>query len=730
MPGKKLAGRGIRRHVLAPILLGALLVTAAFLTAMRSDMDAAQRTLLTTAGYVREQCDRYARIELATETKSLMRVIESSRQVVHHLREQSGAEAGIDLERCARDVYVSGILLLDEQGNITAQYHESGELPEPLREELTSSVLLDTAVYPEKSYAVRLHDEDGSELDLAAVGREDAPGVVAAYYRTPAEYLNSFNLSIASLLSGYETENSATIVVSQGDTIVASNDESLIGAATGDIGILRRIQADGVIGKLVHTNQAEGEPAQYFGLMERGRDVYVYCFLPEANILRSTLLAAASTLLIYAVLVAAVYMIRLQLAQRYREEQVRAQQQYAESLRDKNEQLSRAVEQADRANAAKTSFLSRMTHDIRTPLNGIIGLLEIDAAHPEDTALVNANREKMRVAANHLLALINDILQMSKLESGEVTLAHELVDLDRLTVDILTIVGDKAAESGVTLEYDKSSYSISTPWVYGSPVHLRQIFLNIYTNCIKYNRVGGKVTSRVENLGIKDFTVTYRWTITDTGIGMSREFLQHIFDPFAQERSDDRSIRQGTGLGMTIVKGLVEKMNGTIEIESREGEGSTFMITLPFEIAEKPPLPPANDAQAGESIAGLHLLLAEDNVLNAEIAKTLLEDAGAQVTVVTDGKQAVETLEGSEPGTFDGVLMDMMMPVMDGITATHAIRALPRSDLAAIPILAMTANAFAEDAQRCLDAGMNAHLAKPLEMQKVIRAIARFCRGT
>lgn len=729
MPGKKLAGRGIRRHVLAPILLGALLVTAAFLTAMRSDMDAAQRTLLTTAGYVREQCDRYARIELATETKSLMRVIESSRQVVHHLSEQSGAEAGVDLERCARDVYVSGILLLDEQGNITAQYHESGELPEPLREELTSSVLLDTAVYPEKSYAVRLHGEDGSELDLAAVGREDAPGVVAAYYRTPAEYLNSFNLSIASLLSGYETENGATIVVSQGDTIVASNDESLIGAATGDIGILRRIQADGVIGKLVHTNQAEGEPAQYFGLMERGRDVYVYCFLPEANILRSTLLAAASTLLIYAVLVAAVYMIRLQLAQRYREEQVRAQQQYAESLRDKNEQLSRAVEQADRANAAKTSFLSRMTHDIRTPLNGIIGLLEIDAAHPEDTALVNANREKMRVAANHLLALINDILQMSKLESGEVTLAHELVDLDRLTVDILTIVGDKAAESGVTLEYDKSSYSISTPWVYGSPVHLRQIFLNIYTNCIKYNRVGGKVTSRVENLGIKDFTVTYRWTITDTGIGMSREFLQHIFDPFAQERSDDRSIRQGTGLGMTIVKGLVEKMNGTIEIESREGEGSTFIITLPFEIAEKPPLPPANDAQAGESIAGLHLLLAEDNALNAEIAKTLLEDAGAQVTVVTDGKQAVETLEGSEPGTFDGVLMDMMMPVMDGITATHAIRALPRSDLAAIPILAMTANAFAEDAKRCLDAGMNAHLAKPLEMQKVIRAIARFCRG-
>ena len=730
MPGKKLAGRGIRRHVLAPILLGAVLVTAAFLTAMRSDMDAAQRTLLTTAGYVCKQCDRYARIELATETKSLMRVIESSRQAAHHLREQNGAEAGADLERCARDAYVSGILLLDEQGNITAQYHESGELPEPLRGELTSSVLLDTAVYPEKSYAVRLHDEDGSELDLAAVGREDAPGVVAVYYHTPAEYLNSFNLSIVSLLSGYETENGATIVVSRGDTIVASNDESLIGAATGDIGILRRIQADGVTGKLVHINQAEGEHAQYFGLMERGRDVYVYCFLPGANILRSTLLAVASTLLIYAVLVAVVYMIRLRLAQRYREEQVRAQQQYAESLRDKNEQLSRAVEQADRANAAKTSFLSRMTHDIRTPLNGIIGLLEIDAAHPEDTALVNANREKMRVAANHLLALINDILQMSKLESGEVTLAHELLDLNRLAKDVLVLVESSAAERSITMEYDMSSYPVPIQWVYGSSIHLRQIFLNIFSNCVKYNRPGGKITTRVQCLGVEDRMVTYRWTISDTGIGMSPEFLQRVFEPFAQEHTDLRSIRQGTGLGMTIVKGLVEKMNGTIEIESREGEGSTFMITLPFEIAEKPPLPSANDAQAGESIAGLHLLLAEDNALNAEIAKTLLEDAGAQVTVVTDGKQAVETLEGSEPGTFDGVLMDMMMPVMDGITATHAIRALPRSDLAAIPILAMTANAFAEDAQRCLDAGMNAHLSKPLELQKVIRTIARFCRRT
>ena len=728
MPVKNDHKRAVRRHVLAHILAGIILLTAVFLTVTRADMNSAQHTMHTTASYIREQCSRYDRIDLAAETKSLMRVIESGRQVAHHLKEQSGTESGDDLERHARDAYVSGILLLDEAGAILDQYHESGALPAPLLEALKSPALLDTAEYAGKSYAVRLHDADGSELDLAAVQREDAPGIVAVYYHTPPEYLDSFNLSIASLLSGYETENDATIVVSRGDTIVASNDGSLIGSATGDVGILRRVRAEGAGSRLVHTNRVDNKPGQYFGLMERGRNAYVYCFVPERNVFTSTPQVMLLTLVLYIMTVTTVFLLRRRLAHRYREEQARAQQQYAESLREKNEQLSRAVEQADRANAAKTSFLSRMTHDIRTPLNGIIGLLEIDAAHPDDTALVNANREKMRVAANHLLALINDILQMSKLESGEVTLAHELVDLDRLTADILTIVGDKAAESGVTMEYDTGIDPVPVRWVYGSPVHLRQIFLNIYSNCIKYNHVGGKVTSRVESLGIENFTVTYRWTITDTGIGMSPEFLQHIFDPFTQERSDARSVRQGTGLGMTIVKGLIEKMSGTIEIESREGAGSTFIITLPFEIAEKPPQMPEQGAQPEESIAGLHLLLAEDNALNAEIAKMLLEDAGAQVTVVSDGKQAVEALEGSRPGTFDGVLMDMMMPVMDGITATRAIRALPRSDLANIPILAMTANAFAEDAQRCLDAGMDAHLAKPLELQKVIRTIARFCR--
>lgn len=360
-----------------------------------------------------------------------------------------------------------------------------------------------------------------------------------------------------------------------------------------------------------------------------------------------------------------------------------------------------------------------MSHDIRTPLNGILGLLQIDAAHPDDTALLSANREKMRVAADHLLALINDILEMSQLESGEIVLAREPLDLETLTSDVFTIIEQRAAESGITMVRDERSDPIELPYVYGSPLHLRQILLNIYTNCIKYNRVGGRITTRFQCLGMKNQVVTYRWTISDTGIGMSEAFLEHIFDPFSQENVADR---KGTGLGMTIVQNLVEKMHGTIEISSTEGVGSTFVITLPFAVSEQAvAAPPPPDPTA--SLRGLHLLLADDNELNAEIVRISLSDDGATLTIVSDGQEAVEAFRTHPAGTFDAILMDIMMPVMDGLTATKAIRAMDRPDAKTIPILAMTANAFEEDAQRCFAAGMNAHLAKPLQIDKVKQTI-------
>lgn len=392
------------------------------------------------------------------------------------------------------------------------------------------------------------------------------------------------------------------------------------------------------------------------------------------------------------------------------------------------ENIKKSADEARAANAAKTSFLSRMTHDIRTPLNGIIGLLNIDENHPDDAELIKANRAKMLVAVNHLLSLINDVLQMSKLESGEIVLAHEPISLIELTNDINTIMEQRATEADVDIEYDKDESKIKYPYVYASPLHIRQIFLNIYGNCIKYNKSNGRVETRFSFLGVKDNVVTYKWIISDTGIGMSKDFLKHIFEPFAQERTDARSIYNGTGLGMAIVKELIDKMNGTIEVTSIEGEGSTFTITIPFEIADKEQFVQKTKLNKNVDIKGLKLLLVEDNELNAEIAETLLGDEGAVITAVSDGRQAVDNFKSNPPGTYDAILMDVMMPVMDGITATKIIRAMDRSDAKEIPILAMTANAFDEDAKSCIDAGMNAHLAKPLQMDVVVATIDMYCR--
>ena len=390
--------------------------------------------------------------------------------------------------------------------------------------------------------------------------------------------------------------------------------------------------------------------------------------------------------------------------------------------------LQAAFDEMQTANRAKTNFLSRMSHDIRTPLNGIIGLLKIDEDHFDNKDLIIENHKKMNIAAEHLLALINDVLQMSKLEEGQIVLTHEFISLGDLTSDIVSIIIERAVEAGVEWDYEKGKSEIPYPYIYGSPLHLRQIFLNIYGNCIKYNRPGGKVSTIVEVANVQDGICTYRWTISDTGIGMGQEFLEHIFDPFVQEKTDARSVYRGTGLGMTIVKGLIEQMNGSIEITSEVGVGSTFIITIPFEIAPTPEEVPVREQLQNPDIHGLNLMVAEDNDLNAEIAEILLKDAGADTTLVKDGKQAVELFQTSEPGTFDAILMDIMMPVMDGLTATREIRAITRTDAKQIPIIAMTANAFEEDAKKCFAAGMNAHIPKPFQIEQVKKILARYCK--
>ena len=719
-------------HSIIPleIVAGIIFLLIVFIIGASADMTTAGMRLTSIVDYLKAQCNNDQIRDLASESKSLIRVSESVDTIKWRLKYESGfATFGTSeeklLEEYAKDSFLSGVILMDTDGTVQSYCDTAGIDVNELLALLETDSVTDVATFPEKTYTVRVNHDDYC-ADIAAVGRTDKTGIIVGYYYTSPEYTQTYNDSLHTLVSGYSVTGDGTVVISSGNSIIASNDESLIGTNIEDTAILRHLMNRSREGELIHALDDNSTIAYSFGLMQKSRDYCIYAFMSERNVFDTTPKNLLYSLLLYLMVVIVLNVVYWRLKQSYQKKEIVAQQKYTESLEIKNTQLREAALQAEKANSAKSIFLSRMSHDIRTPLNGIIGLLNIDEAHFDDQELVRENHKKMLISADHLLSLINDVLQVSKLEDGRIELAREPIDLAELSREVGTIISSRAAEAGITLE--TGAQELPQKYVYGSPLHLRQLFLNIYGNCIKYNHVGGKVSTSLKCLHSDSSRVTYRWTISDTGIGMSQEFLQHIFEPFTQESSDSRSVYQGTGLGMTIVKSLVDKMGGIIEISSKEGAGSTFMITLPFDVAEKPAKTPEETNATSSDIRGVKLLLAEDNSLNAEIAELLLTDAGAEVTIVGDGQQAVDKFRNEAPGSFDAILMDIMMPVMDGLTAAQTIRALDRPDAKTIPIIAMTANAFAEDAKKCLAAGMNAHLAKPLDIEKVKAAVARFVR--
>lgn len=708
--------------ILAEILVGLLLFLVVLVITVKADLSSAETRLSDMVTYIKEQYNNNMKLDIASESKSLMRMIQSVEVLSQQIQQEEKTSDITEelLENYCTISYLTGVLILDENGQVQEKYCSDEVQAEEILSQTDQDVLLDVVDFHEKTYSVRMECEDGSYIDIAANGRQDKPGIVLVYYHTPERYTSIFNHSINSLLTGYSLEHNGTIVISENNQIVASNDKGLIGAKTEDIQELKCINESAVEKQLVRTDY---QTIPDYGLMEKGRDYYVYAYMSADKIFAKTPRNMLYTVFIYLVIVGFMHALRWRILQGHQKEQMRLQKEYTKNLESKNLELREAVFQAQKANAAKSSFLSRMSHDIRTPLNGIIGLIKINETHMDDRELVKTNQDKMLVSADHLLSLINDVLQMSKLEDENIEISHEPIDLGEISREVGTIISGRTAEAGIAFEIGKQELPVS--YVYGSPLHIRQIFLNIYGNCIKYNKPHGKVTTTLKCLGEKNGIVTYRWTISDTGIGMSEEFLKHIFEPFVQEHSDARTVYSGTGLGMSIVKKIIDRMNGTIVVTSKEGEGSTFVITLPFEIAEKPEEIPA-EMDGEVNIAGLHLLLAEDNELNAEIARTLLEDEGAITTIVNDGQQAVDIFSRNKPGTFDAILMDIMMPEMDGLSATKAIRALDREDAGTIPIIAMTANAFDEDEKKCMEAGMNAHLVKPLDIQKMKEAVCRY----
>ncbi len=397
------------------------------------------------------------------------------------------------------------------------------------------------------------------------------------------------------------------------------------------------------------------------------------------------------------------------------------------SIVKKQAELQKALRTADQANRAKTTFLANMSHDIRTPINGIMGMLGMIDKSPDDPEKTKECLGKIRTSSEHLLQLINDVLDLSRMESGEIQLEHVPFNLQQVGEEALSMVEGQAISAG--LKTVAEHLDGSNIWLMGSPLHFKQIMLNLYTNAMKYNKPGGLIYTNMEEVSRTTDTITLKLTVRDTGIGMTKEFVEHeLFVPFVQGENGARTKYKGSGLGMTIVKDIIEQMHGSISVESKVNEGTTFTVILPFEIDHSEHKAQELEDETLADITGVRILVVEDNELNMEIADFILREAGAVVTKAENGSVAVKTFADSPVGSFDLILMDIMMPVMNGLQATTTIRQLDRPDAKTTPIFAMTANAFSSDVNQCIQAGMNEHIAKPLDAAKMLRLIARYVK--
>ena len=698
------------------IAVGICLVVLAAFFFSNADKEKEEADLLDTVNYVKVQCSTYTHYNESSESKSLLRAIEGTRQVSKNIAAETENKKTLDnqlLKESAEQLWLTGIAILDIDGNIVCEYSANESLLPEIKECVEKEIVLDTAIYDEKVYAKRIHHNDGSYIDMAACTRKDAPGVVVTYYYTSAEYATNYTLTIQSLLNGYQKDRDGTIIVADEGVIIASNNTGLIGQSTTDYEAIQKLKnhADSK-----HMMGLTINGVRYHGVMLKQRDHYIYAYVPDSIIFQTLPQNVIMCLFIYLIGVVLIRMIYRKSQENILKIEKEKEQKYQKSLLE-------AAEKADAANRAKTEFLQRMSHDIRTPINGICGMLDVGDYYRDNLSRQTECRGKIREASNILQELVNEVIDMSKLESGEIYLEKKPFNIYQLVNEVIDVVEKMADEREIKVER-KTSEIIHKDLI-GSPIHLKRLLMNIMSNAVKYNKDYGKIyLSSKEISSEQDEIVTLEFKCQDTGIGMSEEFQKHLFEPFAQEQKGGASKFGGTGLGMPITKSLVEKMGGTITFTSEQGVGTTFVITIPFKINEDVAGDEEKQDEVTASIRGLNILLVEDNELNMEIAEFVIQSEGASVVKAWNGQEAVEAFEKSAPGEFDVILMDVMMPVMNGYEATKTIRTMDRSDAKKIPIIAMTANAFVEDRIKSKEAGMNEHVSKPINMKLLVKIIA------
>lgn len=686
---------------IAIAIAGLLSLLGVALIGANSAIHTAERTAERTLQYLREQCISYQDIIAADRVKSLVRLTEQVQELTDRDRLKGRERSNEGLAEYAQQQRISCVLVLNDALEPVYSYGVDMDWSDLYTDESVSNVMQ----YPEKIFARRL-TRDGVVYDVAAAARTVEPGMVFCVRRQSSAVIASYHTSIESLLAGYETLLNEKIYtyITDGEKVIGSSDNGQWNLPVDSVPLITALEQADSDSCLTRLDCG----GTFFGMRRMYQEYSLYVFLPADFVFTQTKNMLISAFGVYAAAAVVVVLLLVRLGRDRKRRELAYQKQ-----------LEKEVERATAADQAKTHFLRSMSHDIRTPINIIMGMLEIIGRNPEDVTLVQSCREKAQTAARYLLALVNDVLTLNRPKQETLgktpycltSELHEMLDISRAQAEI---AGVALTVMDLTLEHERFT---------GDPLYMRQICQNIIGNAIKYNHPGGWVRCSFRESRDADGVCRLKFVCEDNGAGMSETFQRHMFEAFAQENSDRGSLSGGVGLGLAVVKKLVDERGGTIQVDSARGQGTRFHVVLPMMPSEAEPEAALPDAAA--SIAGRRLLVAEDNELNREIAVYLLQEAGAVVDQAADGKEAVEMFAASAPGTYDAVLMDVMMPELDGLAATRAIRGMDRPD-AQLPIIAMTANLFDEDVEACLAAGMDAHIPKPLEAGRMIKTIAEW----
>ncbi len=836
------------------LVIGVLFLLGVIAFSGWSAMRTAQQRFNQTINFVKAQSTSYEKYNNTVTAKALRRVVVSTHQLAADPTVDLSDEQS--LKEQTEKLWLTGISVLNADGTLLCEYTEHGVGYAQLEEHLKKDAVLTVLQYPQKTYMKRVLLEDGAAMDVTAHSAGSEDKILLAYRYTPAEFVEEATLSVQSVLDGYQEAVSGTLFLVQNDRVLASNRSELIGLDTSDSPLVLGILKTGTAGTLTFTRGWNGS-GLYWGMYSHGRTFDVYIYTNTSFVFRTTISFVLMAVVVYFLLVAVLQMLRKR-SETAMEAQRKAQAvEYRKQLEVQNQKLEIAIQHEAAANRSKREFLFNMSHDIRTPMNAIIGFTSLAMTHIDNKEQVLDYLKKISVSSQHLLSLINDVLDMSRIESGNVKIEEKVVHLPDLVHDVRSIIQPNISAKRLALFID--AMDVVDEDIITDPLRLNQILINILSNAIKFTPTGGAISLHISQKdGAPEGHANYEFRIKDNGIGMSKDFQKHIFEEFSREETSTVSGIQGTGLGMSITKSIVDLMGGTIEVESEPDKGSEFIVNLCFELSsqkaepkqlphldgvralvadddtdtclnvstmltkigmrpewtisgkeavirakyameqgdafsvyiidwlipdmngvevvrqirkviredcpiiiltaydwadiedeayaagvtafcEKPlflselqkilekPFTRATqhpDASAGSDFKGKKILLVEDNDLNCEIANEILTEQGFVVDTAENGAIAVQKVEQSAQGQYDLILMDIQMPVMDGYEAARRIRALPDAKKAGIPIFAMTANAFEEDRQNALNAGMNGHIAKPLDFSLLLEILS------